>query len=262
MNLNELLAYLDQHAGALSAVFSAVVMLATVIYAILTALLVRETRRMREAQTEPRIEVTARPREEFVNIITLAIRNSGSGPAYDVSFHIRGETASPGELKLIADFTKSAFLLKGLKYLGAGQELRSSFTQITSDFEAKIQARLVVDVSYRSALQRTYKEQLCIDFSEFIGYGTIGKPHLYSIANSLEKLERDVGSLMTGFRRLRVDVFSAEDRRDEGKERDALIEEVRKTSPESDSQPGAPTDAPCPSGSVAAERRAPAPRKE
>ena len=53
----EYLKYLNDNAGALNALFSGVVALATVVYAVLTAKLVRETRNLREVQTEPRVEV-------------------------------------------------------------------------------------------------------------------------------------------------------------------------------------------------------------
>src|SRR6266581_84578 len=139
---------LNQNAGVLSTVFSGIVMLATVIYAVLTASLVKETRQLREVQTEPRIEVIAFPLEEYVNIITLRVKNIGFGPAYDVRFQLRGESQSAGESELIKDFSKSQFIEKGLRYLGPGQELRSRYTEMTNNLEGKIKARLIVDVTY------------------------------------------------------------------------------------------------------------------
>lgn len=228
--MTELLAFLDAHSGALLALFSAVVMVATVVYAILTAALVRETRRMREVQTEPRIEVVAEPKEEYISIITLLVRNIGAGPAYDVRFSIRGESASEGEAALIADFTRSRFLLTGLKYLGPGQHIRSSYTQMNKDHDKKMSARLLVTVEYSSALGRSYRDVLSIDFEEFKGYGRVGKPHLYAIAQSLAMIDRHVGWLATGFKKLGVNVYSAKDREQERQEMEEIMEEVRKES--------------------------------
>lgn len=39
--------------------------------------------------------------------------------------------------------------------------------------------------------------------------------HLYSIALSLEKLQKDLHHVSTGFRRIRADVFDSEDRKAE-----------------------------------------------
>jgi ABC-type Na+ efflux pump permease subunit len=58
-----MLEFLNQNAGGIMVIFTGVVTLSTFLYAILTALLVAETSRMRQAQTEPRGEVIIKPRE-------------------------------------------------------------------------------------------------------------------------------------------------------------------------------------------------------
>lgn len=230
MAFADLAAFLNKNAGVLSIVFSGIVMLATVVYAILTAGIVKETRRMRESQTEPRIEVTAFPREEFVNIITLCVKNIGLGPAYDVHFRLRGESQSDGESELIQDFSRSQFLVKGLRYLGPGQELRSGFTQMTKNFESKIKARLIVEVVYSSSTGKSYNDNIPVHFEQFEGYGTIGTPHLYAMAKALEKIERNMDHLVTGFKRLRVDTYSEKDRRREREEWEQFRQEATKQS--------------------------------
>ena len=235
MTLSETVEFLNQNAGVLSTLFSGIVMLATVVYAILTATLVKETRRMRESQTEPRIEVTACPREEFVSIITLRVKNIGLGPAYDVRFKLCGESESAGESELIQDFSKSQFLEKGLRYFGPGQELRSGFTQMTKNFESKIKARLIVEATYNSATGKSYKDSIPVYFEEFDGYGTLGTPHLYAIAKAMEKIERNLDHLTTGYRRLRVDAYSEEDRRKEAEEWEQHRQEALKQDAHTDS---------------------------
>jgi hypothetical protein len=223
MTLMDTVNFLNQNAGVLSTVFSGIVMFATVIYAILTASLVTETRHMREVQTEPKMEVIASTREEFISFITLRVKNIGLGPAYNVRFVLRGESQSAGEKELIQDFSRSQFLSKGLRYLGPGNELQSGFTQMTNNFAEKIKARLIVDVTYNSSSGKLYTDSIPIYFEEFEGYGTLGTPHLYAIVQSLEKIERNIDHLATGFRRLRVDTYTEADRnreREEWEERD------------------------------------------
>lgn len=221
-----LIAFLNQNAGALSTLFSGVVMLATVFYAILTATLVKETRRMRESQTEPRIQVTACPREEFVSIISLHVKNIGLGPAYDVRFKLRAESENKGAGELIQDFSRSQFLKKGLQYLGPGQGLQSGFTDMTKNFEGKIKARLIIEVAYNGAFGKAYKDSIPVYFDEFEGFGTLGTPHLYSIAKSLEKMEQNINHLTSGFRRLSVDIYSDNDRRKEAADADRFRREA------------------------------------
>ena len=235
MSFADTVTFLNDNAGVLSTLFSGIVMLATVVYAILTASLVKETRRMREAQTEPRIEVMALPREEFVNIITLNVKNIGLGPAYEVRFTLSGEGNTSGENELIHDFSRSQFLSKGLRYLGPGQHLQSGYTQMTKNFSEKIKARLAVNVTYKSATGKAYTDTIPIYFEEFEGYGTVGTPHAYSIAQSLGKIERSIDTLASGFRRLRVDAYSHEDREREHEEMEQRLQSMN-----SGSQPNAP----------------------
>lgn len=218
MTFTEILTFLNANSGGLSALFSGIVMLATIVYAVLTASLVRETRHMRELQTEPIIEVIAYPREEYVNIITLRVKNIGLGSAYNVVFKLSGQSNSEAETKLINDFSKSQFLTKGLKYLGPRQELQSGFTQMTDDLEAKINSLLIIEVDYENSTGKSYKQSFKINFEEFRGYGTLGKPHLYSIAQSLEKIENNISHIISGFKKLNVDTYSGEDRLNQKRE--------------------------------------------
>ncbi len=201
-------------------------MLATVVYAFLTAVLVRETRRMREAQTEPRIEIVAAPLEQSINIFILQVRNIGPGPAHDISFSLSGKKSSAGEIELIKDFSKSQFLITGLNYLGPGRHLRSGFTQINQNFVEKIKAELVVQTSYRSSTGKLYNDEILINFSEYEGYGQLGREPTYAIAQSIEKLERHVGWLVTGFKKLPVDLYTGKDREQEARAREKFRADV------------------------------------
>jgi hypothetical protein len=227
MTLTEFLGFLNNNAGVLSTIFSGIVMFATVVYAILTASLVKETRHMRELQTEPRIEVTASPREEFVNIITLHIKNIGLGPAYNLRFRLKGESQTDGENELIQDFSKTQFLITGLQYLGPGQELRTGFTQMSKNYSSKIKAHLIVEVAYIGSTGKSYKDKIPVYFEEFEGYGALGTPNLYAIARSLEKIEKNFDYLASGFKRLKVDIYSEKDRCREMHDLEEQLEQLR-----------------------------------
>ena len=236
MELTNLVTFLNQNAGVLSTIFSCIVMFATVVYAFLTASLVKETRRMREFQTEPRIEVTAHPpSEELFSIIILRVKNIGLGPAYDVEFKLSGELQSTGENELIQDFSKTQFLVKGLRYLGPGQEVRSGFTQMTQNYEEKIKSRLIVEASYNSATGKSYKDTIFVYFDEFEGYCKIGTPPLYAISNAMEKIEKNLSNLVTGRNKLQVDTFSENDRRKEAENYERLFKETSKQNGHTDS---------------------------
>ncbi|MGH9203325.1 MAG: hypothetical protein ACRD2A_19020, partial [Vicinamibacterales bacterium] len=75
--------FLNRNSGAFNVIFALVVAGATVVYVILTHRLVTETRRMREAQTEPVVLVRIEPSDAWINLILLIVENVGPGAAYD-----------------------------------------------------------------------------------------------------------------------------------------------------------------------------------
>ena len=204
-------------------IFSAVVALSTVIYAVLTALLVLETRQMRRVQTEPKLVAFVEPREEFINFAHLYIQNIGSGPAFDVSFELSAKPDDEGALLLIKDFSESRFLATGVEYPGSSQRIQSRYTAFTDEFDKKIKAIFTVTIRYKSSTNRKYSNSSIVDMSQFEGAGGLGTPHMYSIAESLKKLQDDVNKITSGYRRLKIDSYSHEDREREKKERDEFV---------------------------------------
>lgn len=213
-------------------IFTGVVTISTVVYAILTGLLVAETRRMRQAQTEPRVEVIIKSREEWISLIHVYVRNVGLGPAYDITFEISAEAGEEGAKALIENFTRAQFFNTGLRYLGPGQEVVSDHSQMTEKFESKIESVLIFVVRYKGSTGKNYMNRYRIDLSEFKGRTQIGKPHLYAIAQHLEKIQQDFSRIATGFNRIKADVYSSEDREKEEKEwkveREQIIEKTKK----------------------------------
>lgn len=63
--------------------------------------------------------------------------------------------------------------------------------------------------------------------SEIKGRHQLGKPNLYSIANSLEKLQKDVARIVGGNTRIKTDVYSSEIRKEEREEQERWYEEQR-----------------------------------
>ena len=187
--LSETIVYLNSNSGALTVVFTAVVTISTVAYAILTRSLVSETKKMREVQTEPRIEITLKSLDYAINIVRLHVRNIGLGPAKNVRFTSSVSSGGEGAKKLLGEFNKAIFLKTGLKYFGPGHELHSGYTDITRDFDEKVASVLVYDIEYQSVTGKKYSDQITIDVSELKGTNQLGKPYLYAIAQSIEEMK-------------------------------------------------------------------------
>jgi len=228
--MTEFLDYLNKNSGAFTVIFTAVVTIATAVYAVLTYILVKETRLMRQVQTEPKIEIMARPMEIAVNILRLHVKNIGLGPAINIKFSPKILAGSDGAKNLLEELTKTNFFNSGLAYFGPNQELVSSYTQMTHNHEEKLASIIAFDLRYESVTGKKYKETIVIDMSEHKGAYQLGKPHLYSIAHSLEKLQGDIHNITTGFKKINTNVFTAEDRQQEEAEFKKLYEELKNDS--------------------------------
>jgi hypothetical protein len=224
--MTELLKFLNQHSAALTVLFTAAVTLSTVIYAILTGILVWETRRMREAQTEPKIDISLHPREDWINWIDLEIRNIGLGAAYDIQFTVTAETNTPATQAFVAQLVALNMIHRGLRYLSPRRELRTFFTSMADDFEAKSTARFRIHAKYQNASKKTYEDTYVLDFSEMVGLHQLGEPPMYRIASSLEAVQCQLQQVM-GSGRQRVNAFTSDDRQQDREQLEQTGREVR-----------------------------------
>lgn len=243
----ELLEFLNKNSGALTVLFTAVVTVATAVYAALTWVLVKETRMMREVQTEPKLQITVSSLDFAIHIVRLHVRNVGLGPALNVAFKPKVLAGGQSAEKLLAEFTDVNFFSVGLKYFGPGQERVSAYTQLTEDHDGKMASVLAIDVTYSSATGKSYSDSLVVDMSELKGGYQLGKPHAYAIAQSLEKIQKDIHHLTTGFHRIKANIYTSEDRAEESVEAQARREQWQR---ERQAQQSAIADSPASSGSA------------
>jgi hypothetical protein len=178
--------------------FSAIVTISTAVVAWLTAVLVSETRRMRQVQTEPKIDVTYRVRDESIAHLDIVIRNIGLGPAYNIRFRAEAVSASEGTQELLQELVGINFIASGLHYLSPGQQVSSFLTSVSENFRSKITSSFKVTATYASAEHQQYKDEYLINLAELRGLRRVGEPPLHRIANSLEALQEDVHELVPG----------------------------------------------------------------
>src|SRR5690242_17849909 len=80
--MDVLLDTLDKHANL-------VLILVTAVYVILTWFIVRETRRAREAATEPYLVATLLPTDRRGRLVFLRVHNVGGRPAFNIEAEVR-----------------------------------------------------------------------------------------------------------------------------------------------------------------------------
>ena len=145
--------------------FSGVVALSTVIYAVLTWRLVIETRRMRVAQTEPMITINYYTRREstFDFDIDLCIKNVGGGPAIDIKF----ESEPDFEHRKGQRLSKLGLFKNGLNYLEPGGERRFYLTRLAGKQE--YDPPFKITATYKGTVGKQKTDRFIIDFSEMEG---------------------------------------------------------------------------------------------
>ena len=170
---------------------------------------------MREVQTEPKIHITIDSLDFAIYIIRLNVQNIGLGPASDLQFTPSVISGGNSAEKLLNEFTESNFFNTGLRHFSPGQNIYSAYTQTIEDFEGKSTSILSFKINYKSATGKKYSDEIILDMSELKDRYQLGKPHLYAIAQSLEKIQKDVGHIVSGFKRVKADIYSSEDRKAE-----------------------------------------------
>lgn len=201
---------LNRNAGAISLLLALVVAAATVFYALLTHRLVEETRRMREVQTEPALALRLEPSEHGVNFVNLVVENVGQGPARNIRFK-----AAPDFRRFRNQHVSDWGIFRhGLNYMAPGQKITLFLTSVLDDVHKGREMRELnfdVEVSFETPAGRVSREVFPLHFDSLEGYGTIGTPPLIEIAQSIKKMETQIGHLASGSSRLNVLVQSQEE---------------------------------------------------
>ncbi len=176
------------NSGAFAVVFSAVVAIATFVYAILTWKLVAETRKMREVQTEPKISIIIQSREEWINYLDMIIQNIGLGPAYNIRFEImRDFEYLDGRVLSELNIIKN-----GLKYLAPKQRIQFFLTNAIEKVKEKIETNFEIKVSYNNSMGKSYEDIYTIDLSELFGLLQLGAPPLFEIAENTKNIASSI----------------------------------------------------------------------
>ena len=186
--------------------FTGAVAVSTVAYAVLTWRLVSETSRLREAQTEPRVSVRVELAENMGHgAMELIVRNEGQGPAQNIRFSFEGDPTYFTESGLGQPIDEVSAIKNGLPYLGPSQQFRILLGWLFGDaFHRANKEPWTFHIEFENVAGNSRRDTYTLDFSQFAGLIVGDGPPLVRIEKHLEKLQRDVGHLSTGFRKLQV----------------------------------------------------------
>ena len=214
-----MLDFINQNSGVFLVLFSLIVTGATVFYVILTRSLVSETRKMREAQTEPDISVSISSKEESTYLKDMQIQNIGLGAAYNIKFEIEPDFEYAKGCML----SEINLIKNGLHYLAPNQKISFFIASIPEIFMKKNKSFFEIKVKYDNKFGKPYKNTCLIDFSEFFDLRHAGEPSLKKIANNLEKIQKDIHAIInSSYPRIKVVTHTKKDMEEERLERKRL----------------------------------------
>ena len=115
---------------------------------------------------------------------------------------------------------------------------------MADNYEQKRKAAIEVKIEYKTSSGENSEEQYLLDFSVFEGLRTLGTPPLHSIASSLEKIEKNIGNLSSGYNRLKVILYTQADIAAENKEWMEEVEQLEAEAAALQSTEGRPEPTP------------------
>ena len=191
----------------LMVVFTGVVALSTVVYAVLTGRLVAETRTMRESQTEPRVSIRVESDLTGAPGYELVIRNEGQGVARKISFEFEGDPSyfrSSWLTKKPPAVDELPVITGGLDYLEPKQTYRFYLGNVSEgEFARAVGNPWTFRTRYESIQGKRKSDTYVIDFSQFLGT-FFEKNYLRELAGHMEGVRNDFHRLTEGHARVQV----------------------------------------------------------
>jgi hypothetical protein len=190
--MKELLDFLNTNAGTLNFLAIAV----TACYVVLTYRLVKETKMLREAQTQPKLSIYIKQEKDCIHFFDLVIENIGASPAHNIKFNAKSLFKYTDD-QLLSDLN---LFKNGLSYLGPKQSIQFFLTNLLENFKEKLSNPLIVDATYSDAADVKYTDSFHIDFSWLDGLTYMGGP---STAKGFKGIEQNIKEVATELQKLR-----------------------------------------------------------
>lgn len=206
---------------------------ATVTIAVLTIVLAKETwglrliqlsqiEQIRKDSIKPSVGLYLKSSPAGFNFIDVHITNNGSGTAQNIKFTFKNASEDAQEVyeHLLSELNKLVILEKGISTLSSGEHRSSylfSFIDLHQKFgEKALECVTEVDVSFEDIEGSKYSSKSFFNFTEYKGVSELGGGDpLNKISSHLEKIQKDVGHFASGFKKIKTDVYTSEDRQAE-----------------------------------------------
>lgn len=158
----------------LTLIFSGIVAFSTVVYAILTSKLVKETKATRLLQITPDVQVYLEKAETDAHFVYFIIENFGFGVASEVKFTFIKDFNYYDSDRL--RLSNMGSFKHGLSYFYPRQRYKYFFTNLLEDFENKINDNVEIGISFKDIHNNKYQRNFVLRIDEILGTGMMITP--------------------------------------------------------------------------------------
>jgi hypothetical protein len=197
---------LDHHSGAVQAGASLALTVITIVYVSITGKLLREATEARLAAGRPELAVFVKLWEGGVNFLILCIQNAGPGPALNIRL---SKDWGFKERDMIIALDQVGLFTQGVRYLAPGETREHFLVNLAGNLEELKQQALLISATYGDRSGIEHHRVFTIDFGEWENMSRIGgAPPIYTLAEEVKELKRDIGQLVSGSNKPHVIVES------------------------------------------------------
>lgn len=188
--------------GVLGTLVTAV---ATIFLWRVTKVLANETTRMVQAASQPHVVATIEPNRWSLRHCDLKVDNTGNATAYDISINFDPPLEN-GEGR----GSQMEIPLSAISVLKPGQGISSYL----SDYAPLKNKVYTISVSWRRDPQSQTREQNVykLDMADREGISQLGNEPIVQIAEHIKKMQESLKPIVSGSKRIKVDMFSSGDR--------------------------------------------------
>jgi cell division protein FtsL len=205
-----MLEFIKENQEIMTLLFACVVAISTVFYVILTRQLVSERKKMRKAQTQPEISASLVQNDKTsIEFIDLVIENIGLGPAYNIKFEVLNDF----KLSKIM-LSEVGFIKNGISYFSPKQPMKLWVDSFLHDKELADKS-IELKITYSNSLSDQFNQKFILNFSQFASFTQLGTPPLIKIAEHLNSIEKNIESIASGFKKLKIDIYDSKDSEEE-----------------------------------------------
>jgi len=193
----------------LQLIFSFLVAIATLVYAYLTAQLVKLNKDIRDIQKKqlyPNINIDFQNEEHNMNLINIIIENIGKSTAYDVHINIKPDIGYYKNKKL-SDLP----IIKNNHDLPANKRIKFFLTNLLENTEDKIKEPFKISVDYKNEKGKQFNKEFEIDLNMLSGALYSAYTPIIDMRNFLNDINKNIEKLVEGKEKIKIIRYTKEE---------------------------------------------------